>query len=992
MGGAGGCSVRLGALASCAFLLLGAPGAALAAGVALLPHTTLNVGPGQVVNGGVGPGPLGYAFGVLVTNAGMINGDVDLRGSGSPFGNSANSFVAEPGGVLNGNLILGIGGDLFETALANPGPGQYAGVTGTVTSNLADVLWYRVAADASTSLATPTPFGTVIFDVSSGAKLTINGGNPQLRSVQFLGTGSVDITADRTSVDMGTNLDVRAPITLVSRGTLTQVHASTVFGAQSSVLIGPQTDFTNAGTIVEQDLAPNLPACSPLLVCPPHVGAVFGSGIVTNTGVISLQSADGVLNGFGGSLTVSNSGVIQELAGPSGSRGIVNANTVVNTGTISVGGVGVLLGGQASLTNAGLITSASDTAVDTNPSSGLVTIVNQSGGSISGAVYGVRVTGGGSVVSAGLIAGGVDSVIFTSQGLNSLTLQTGAGLVGDAVGNPGSFNALVLQGAGSAGVDFLNFTSLTMQGPGIWALNGGSSIPTTEVAGGTLQVGDAGHAAATLTSAITVDPGATLSGHGTVVGAVTNNGTVLPGGSIGVLTIQGAYVQAAGATLAIEATPTQSSELAVNGPATLAGTLRIVAAPGIYRKGVQFQVLTASGGIAGGFSTATASNGMGLSVTSQGGTATAAVTQGVAPLAPGASANQLAIASAFVVYPVGVSDFDPVANAIVALPSGPAQSAAFDQLGGEVYADLLTVSRDNARDFLGGMSEALEAPAARAPSGGPVVWGRAFGGWRRAAADGAAYGTKGDTEGVIFGMQADAGKDAVVGASAAYSHASLALQGLAQSAALDVGAAGVYGERRWGALFVKAVLAADYAFGSGDRTLALPGIGRTAHGGAGGYALGGMVEAGSRLNAGGMTVQPSVAVLYDRIHQDGFTETGAGGADLAVASQSLDAAETLAGLRVSRSLPSGNGILKVEVRAAWAHELSDVTPVRAESFAAPGTDFILAGVRQNADAAIVGAGLSFTAGNNVELFARYDGAIGARATSHAASLGARIAW
>ena len=250
-------------------------------------------------------------------------------------------------------------------------------------------------------------------------------------------------------------------------------------------------------------------------------------------------------------------------------------------------------------------------------------------------------------------------------------------------------------------------------------------------------------------------------------------------------------------------------------------------------------------------------------------------------------------------------------------------------------------------------------------------------------------------EGLIVGVETDLGADAVIGASAAYRHTSLSLTGLAQSGSLSDVAAGLYAERRWSSLYVRAAAGGDYQSQHGDRTLDLPGVSRTMTGSAGGYALDGLAEIGARLKTGGLTVQPSVALLYNRIHQDGFTETGGGGADLAVTPGVLDAARTLAGAKISHTMPTGGGggTVTLDVKAAWAHELDDVTPFRAESFAAaPGTDFVLAGARQDKDSAVVGVGLSFTQGKTLAIFARYDGDIGKRSTTHAVSLGARLRW
>jgi len=93
--------------------------------------------------------------------------------------------------------------------------------------------------------------------------------------------------------------------------------------------------------------------------------------------------------------------------------------------------------------------------------------------------------------------------------------------------------------------------------------------------------------------------GGTLGGSGTVDATVDNTGgTVAPGSSPGILTVTGNYTQGSGATLAIEVQGTTAGSgydrLAVNGNATLAGTLAISHPSFSLSPGQTFQVLTAA--------------------------------------------------------------------------------------------------------------------------------------------------------------------------------------------------------------------------------------------------------------------------------------------------------------------------------------------------------------------------------------------------------------
>ncbi|MHB1780885.1 autotransporter family protein, partial [Acidithiobacillus sp.] len=161
-------------------------------------------------------------------------------------------------------------------------------------------------------------------------------------------------------------------------------------------------------------------------------------------------------------------------------------------------------------------------------------------------------------------------------------------------------NALTLTGALSGS------GALTTTGTIIDNGSGGPGGGTT-VAGGLLEVGDASTPGATLSGPVTVDSGAVLRGHGTIIGNVTNSGTVFPGGTIGILTVNGNYVQNPGSTLNIEVTPNDSTpgvgydQLNVTGTATLAGNLAVQVDPGTYTVGEQYDIVHAAGGVSGTF-------------------------------------------------------------------------------------------------------------------------------------------------------------------------------------------------------------------------------------------------------------------------------------------------------------------------------------------------------------------------------------------------------
>lgn len=128
--------------------------------------------------------------------------------------------------------------------------------------------------------------------------------------------------------------------------------------------------------------------------------------------------------------------------------------------------------------------------------------------------------------------------------------------------------------------------SVIKRGAGTLVLNGANRYSgSTTVATGTLEVGDAGHAGATILGNVSVGADGTLRGHGSIGGDVVSDGVVWPGASVGTLTINGNYTQRSDGALVVDVTPTNASQLVVNGTATLGGSLHIVFAPGTYDTG-----------------------------------------------------------------------------------------------------------------------------------------------------------------------------------------------------------------------------------------------------------------------------------------------------------------------------------------------------------------------------------------------------------------------
>ncbi len=955
---------------------------------------------GNVVNQG-GADISGARYGVVtrgasdhVTNAGTISGataSVAFTGSGD------NVLTLQNGAVLNG-AALGSTAVGATNSLVLTGAGE-------TDNDFAHFGSLTVHADGGWALGGTSTIG--VTEVSSGTLIVT-------------GTVTSAFTVDSGATLRGSVANLQAQGTIVDNGAVQfDQHDDATFSGvlsgsgalvkQNSGVLTLTGDFSvgstnvTAGTLIVSGALTSNFNVSEGATLKGSSSALLAQGALTDEGTVVFdQASDGVFSvGIGGSGKVlkTNTGSLT-LSGNSSVGSTEVAEGALNVTGALASAITVDSGATLSANGSNLSGSIVDngTAIF-NPAT-----ASSFGGVISGSGQlikqntGAMTLAGTSSVGATEVDGG--SLIVTGRLASAFTVDSGATLQGTSASLAGavSDNGTLIfdQTMNGAFDDTITGSGLlAKQGSGLLALNGVSSIAATNVSGGNLQIGDAAHPTAQLTSTVTVGPGATLSGHGMVVGNVTNaGGIVAPGGSIGVLTVNGDYTQTSAGTLSFEITSHSNSSLVVTGAANLAGTLQLAADAGVYRKGQTYHLINAAH-FTGAFTTLTASNGLTYDLTSVAGVLTATLETGNFGISGGA-ANQHAIAVGFVNYPVGVSDFDPVADALIALPAGSQQNAALDTLGGEIDADTIAVGRDDTRSVLDTIGDRLaDAPgAAVSDAKGTGVWGSLYGRFDSLKSDANAYGLHRNTFGVIGGMQHDLGADTTLGAVIGYGHTSLSLNGLAQSGTFETVSGAAYGEQRFGAFFIDGAGLLGHDHGDSTRTISFTAVNRRASAAFNGYVVAGKLTAGGRWgDARSLLIEPSVSIDYTRVKQDAFTETGAGGADLAVAEQTQGATEGTVGARLSKSISVAGGNLKVDGRLAWAHEFTDAAPRIHESFAAAaGSDFTLSGADTGRNAALVGAGFAYETHTRVTFFGRYQASVGNRHTDHYLSLGGAWSW
>ena len=311
-------------------------------------------------------------------------------------------------------------------------------------------------------------------------------------------------------------------------------------------------------------------------------GGIFANGtidITANAGIIEATGGIGEAINTSGTAKVNNAstGKIRSNALKTISATVVD---VTNAGTIEATGASsqAIFGGNAIVNN---VSGGTITGVGSGIRAGTADVTNAAGATISGGNDGIDVVGSGTVKNAGTISGGTNSVKFSGTGTNTLILQTGSVLNGDAVGSTlaGATNKLILQGSGIVDNHFMDFNTLDVEASGAWVWNSNSAIDATTVNSGTLVVDSV------LAGPVTVNSGGTLAGHGIISGdiSVASGGTVAPGAAVPFSTLNvGGNVSVIfqpGSIFRVNANAAgQSDKLAITGSATLTGgTVNVLA-------------------------------------------------------------------------------------------------------------------------------------------------------------------------------------------------------------------------------------------------------------------------------------------------------------------------------------------------------------------------------------------------------------------------------
>lgn len=714
---------------------------------------------------------------------------------------------------------------------------------------------------------------------ANNVSATCTGGTTDQDGTNGYGSAGIDnlaVTVVQGASVTGTSYGIRFNTgTVVNSGTITGINDRGVFGATSATVtnfgtisgfVGVDTGLdgsvTNFGTITGS-FSDGVRGHNVTVV---NSGTITGAGFdgVFATGTSTVNNSGSIIGNLHGIYALADISVINSGSISSANDAIYAANgsaTVVNSGTIAMTDTfGSVIYAQTTLTliNSGIITSTS-----VGPSSsGTIDVTNSGsilnngfGPAISGMV--AKVTNSGTIIAAdGAVVSAVNVTVTNSglmrgywEGIGSqyATVTNSGTIIGEhSAGVSASFDAIVT-----------NSGAITGSGAGIRTFNGSvNAVNFGTITGkGPSGIGIlSGTTGTVVNSGTIIGEGGTAIQFGATTPAQSDSLTVLPGARFG------GVVDFTGGADAVSFGPGSWILNTANFDKTLS---TVTTAGNPY-------VVTSNQIIVADLSSFGAQNRAIMDITGWIGS----VLPDAPVFAPGAGA---ANANAFAATEPAASPFDAFAS----FPSGA--------LG---YAP---------------------APAFKAASAtygeSNAVWAKAFGGQRLQDNNGALIGGTTTGYGGAVGYERLVSPDLRLGVLAGGSTNKTNLYLNAGSTGTDTVFGGAYGRKSWGGTFLDLSVIGGNLDNTSVRNIGGGLAVATATASYGGWFVNPALMFGRRLDVDGrgFTITPALKVRYVAAHFGGYTETGAGVANVSFAGRDFQAWEERAELTFANSRMLANG-------------------------------------------------------------------------------------
>lgn len=724
--------------------------------------------------------------------------------------------------------------------------------------------------------------------------------------------------------------------------------------------------------------------------------------------------------------TLTNAGTISNTAAAAGVNYTGAGAVIVNNGTItstgSTGATAITASGNGStVTNNGVLTATSGTPVVNLGTNG--TFNNTNATTVTAAVTGTIQFAQGGTLNNTNTSYGISGVV---SGTGSLTINNAGILSGSILQSSVSGSTVTIDNAAagtlSAYINTSDVTNLTNEGS--MTVYGSTSNPvigsalsgiSTLTNSGTLSVGYQ-----SAPTQLTVDGNVTLNSSGTLVMA------------IGASTIASSpLVAGTGYSQLYASNGSGSANLTGAGNVALGGALELSVGPGFYANNSKYDIILADGTISGSFSKTNAYTFVTTSSTDSSGVTTSTTTK--TPLAfvtfstgnvvalttgqqayevtathlkysdvlaaNGATANQTAVAKGLDPLITKATDKVNASTAddsitllsMVDLMSVAQAKTFFDQVSPEGYYAYATALRDQANAFARTVDLRMNDQNSTHPEDG--WWASMQGQFQFASTADTSKGFKTRDRLVGFSGGYDlSGPNHVIGAAFNASWDSLVYSaGSLRGTNRDFGVA-LYGAQNVGPFRVSGQLA--YNFGhlgaTHTTTIGTYTVASTAKASEGLFKA--TANVGYAMNLGSYKLTPFVGIDFMKGQVNGFTETGAGAADLTVGRIKADRTDALAGFNFTRA----KGVFRPYARAAFRRQVGGGANnvinayFDGENSGTYNTSFQVTAAALGKNQVEANAGVNWVFDDAGALFVGYQGTMRTGYQSHGINLGIRL--
>jgi outer membrane autotransporter protein len=216
-----------------------------------------------------------------------------------------------------------------------------------------------------------------------------------------------------------------------------------------------------------------------------------------------------------------------------------------------------------------------------------------------------------------------------------------------------------------------------------------------------------------------------------------------------------------------------------------------------------------------------------------------------------------------------------------------------------------------------------------------------------------------------------------VGALFGFGHTSANTDSYGSKVRVDSYSPGVYATYAGHGWYANGLVAYNSNVYSESRMI--PFLGTTASGSPHGNQISGNVDGGYEFKRGDWTFGPTLGVRYVNLDISGFTESGAGGADLDVNAQNVSSLRSELGgeFRYNWSWYGGKVIATPHVSAAWQHEYLDNNTGITSQFDGQGLgSFVVNTTSPERDSALIDLGLDTQWNDALDIFVDYQAQAG----------------